>query len=150
MNCSITFSANSGSNLTVNLFIDFKQWRLKGRIPDERKYVIYNHDLNSLIKAPFGVVTAFPDNPNPVFNSPFSSTNLPSTSSSQIDLKCNTPNTSNSIMNRSISTETASTGIQTKTEIWDTLTDSQLTASLWSTEFAITELEQQKRLSSRN
>ena len=127
----------------MNLPKDRNQWRLKDRIPDERKYVIYKHDLNSLIKAPFGVVTAFPDDPNPVFNSPSSSSYLPSTSSSQIDLKCNTPNTTNS--NRSDSFETTSIGIQTETEKWDTQTDSQLTASLWSTEFAIAEFEQQNK-----
>ena len=44
----------------VNLPKDLNQWRLKDRIPDERKHVIYNHDLNCLNKAPFGVVTAFP------------------------------------------------------------------------------------------
>ena len=127
----------------MNLPKDFNQWRLKDRIPDEKKYVIYNHDLNSLIKAPFGVVTAFPDDPNPVFNSPSSSSYLPSTSSSKIDLKCNTPNTSNS--NRSDSIETTSFGIPTETEKWDTQTDSQLTASLWSTEFAIAEFEHQTK-----
>ena len=110
----------------VNLPKDLNQWRLKDRIPDERKYVIHNHYLNSLAKAPFGVVAAFPDNPNPVLNSPFSSSYLPSTSSSQIDLKCNTPITSNSI-------ETVSIGIQTETKKWDIQPDSKLNASLWST-----------------
>ena len=63
LNCSIVIPANRSSTLMVNLPKDPNQWRLKDRIQDERKYVIYNHDLNSLIKAPFGVVTAFPDNP---------------------------------------------------------------------------------------
>ena len=79
LNCSIVIPANRSSTLMVNLPKDLNQWRLKDRIPDERKYVIYKHDLNSLIKAPFGVVTAFPDDPNPVFNSP-SSSYLPSNS----------------------------------------------------------------------
>ena len=92
-------------------------------------------NLNSFIKALFGVVTAFPDDPNPVLNF----------SSSQIDLKCNSRKTSNSIMNRFNSIEAASIGIQTETEIWDTQTDSQLTASLWRTEFAIAEFEQENQ-----
>ena len=123
----------------VNLPKDLNQWRLKDRVPDERKYVIYNHDLNSLIKTPFGVVTAFPDDPNPIFNSPLSSS-LPSNSSSQIDLKCTTPNS-----NRSDSIETTSTGIQTDPENFNFNSDTQLTKSLWETEFAIAEFEQQNR-----
>ena len=78
LNCCIAIPANRNSTLMVNLPKDLNQWRLKDRIPDERKYVIYNHDLNSLIKAAFGVVTTFPDDPNPVFNSP--SSYLPSNS----------------------------------------------------------------------
>ena len=143
LNCSVVIPANRSSSLIVNLPKDLNRWRLKDRISDERKHVIYNHDLNSLIKAPFGVVAAFPDDPNPVFNSPSSSSYLPSTSSSQIAHICNTPNTPNS--NRSNSIETTSIGIQTETEKWDTQTDSQLTASLWSTEFAIAEFEQQNK-----
>ena len=139
LNCSIVIPANRSSTLMVNLPKDLNQWRLKERIPDERKYVIYNHDLNSLIKAPFGVVTAFPDDPNPIFNSPLSSC-LPSNSSSQIDLNFTTPNS-----NRSDPIEKKSIGIQTETEKWDTQTDTQLTASLWETEFAIAEFEQQNR-----
>ena len=139
LNCFIVIPANRSSTLMVNLPKELNQWILKDRIPDERKYVIYNHDLNCLIKAPFGVVTAFPDAPNPVFNNP-SLSNLPSNSSSQTDLKCTTPNS-----NRSDSIETKSIGIQTETEKWDTQTDTQLTASLWETEFAIAEFEQQNR-----
>ena len=101
--------------------------------------MIYNHDLNSFIKAPFGVVTAFRDDPNPIFNSPLSS-HLPSHSSSQIDLKCTTPNSS-----RSNSIETTSIGIQTDPEPSDFQSDTQLTSSLWETEFAIAEFEQQNR-----
>ena len=133
LNCSIVIPANRSSTLMVNIPEDLNQWRLKDRIPDERKYVIYNHDLNSLIKAPFGVVTAFPDDPNPVFNS--QSSYLPSNSSSQTDLSSN----------RSYSTETTSIGIQTDPESSDFQPDTQLTASLWETEFAIAEFEQQNK-----
>ena len=143
LNCSVVIPANRSSFLTENLFKDLNQWRLKDRIPDERKYVIYNHDLNSLLKASFGVVTAFPDDSNPVFNNPSSSSYRPGTLSSQIELKCTTPNTFSS--NRSNSIETTSIGIQTKTRNWDTETDFQLTASLRSTEFAIAKFEQQKK-----
>ena len=123
----------------VNLRKDLNQWRIKDRIPDEIKYVIYNHDLNSPIKAPFGVVTAFSDDPNPIFNSPLSS-NLPSNSSSQIDFKCTTPNSS-----RSNSIETTSIGIQTDPEPSNFQSDTQLTSSLWETEFPVAEFEQQNR-----
>ena len=133
LNCSIVIPANRSSTLMMNIPKDLNQWRLKDRIPDERKYVIYNHDLNSLNKAPFGVVTAFPDDPNPVFNSP--SSNLPSYSSSQTDLSSN----------RSYSTETTSIGIQTDPESSDFQPDTQLTASLWETEFAIAEFEEQNK-----
>ena len=44
LNCSIVIPANRSSTLMVNLPKDLNQWRLKDRIPDERKYVIYNHD----------------------------------------------------------------------------------------------------------
>ena len=134
LNCSIVIPANRSSTLMVNIPKDLNQWRLKDRIPDERKYVIYNHDLNSLIKAPFGVVTAFPDDPNPTFNSPLSSY-LPSNSSSQTDLNSN----------RSYSTGTTSIGTQTDPENSDFQLDTQLTASLWDTEFAIAEFEQQNK-----
>ena len=134
LNCSIVIPANRSSTLMVNLPKDLNQWRLKDRVPDERKYVIYNHDLNSLIKAPFGVVTAFPNNPNPIFNSPLSSC-LPSNSSSQTDLNSS----------RSFSVGTTSIGIQTDPENSDLQADTQLTASLWETEFAIAEFEQQNR-----
>ena len=137
LNCSIVIPANRSSTLMVNLPKDLNQWRLKDRIPDERKYVIYNHDLSSLIKAPFGVVTAFPDDPNPIFNSPLSSS-LPSNSSSQIDLKCTTLNS-----NRSDSIETTTIGIQRDPENFNFNSDTQLTKSLWETEFAIAEFEQQ-------
>ena len=133
LNCSIVIPANRSSTLMVNIPKDLNQWRLKDRIPDERKNVIYNHDLNSLIKAPFGVVTAFPDDPNPVFNSP--SSYLPSNSSSQTDLSSN----------RSYSTGTTSIGTQTDPESSDFQLDIQLTTSLWETEFAIADFEQQNK-----
>ena len=139
LNCSVVIPANRSSTLMVNLPKDLNQWRLKDRLPDDRKYVIYNHNTNSLIKAPFGVVTAFPDDPNPIFNSPLSSS-LPSNSSSQTDLNCTTLNSS-----RSYSTETTSVGIQTDSEISDFEEDTQLTTSLWETEFAIAEFEQQNK-----
>ena len=60
-----------------------------------------------------------------------------------MDLKCHTPNPSNS--NRSNSVGSTSIGLQTEMEKWDTQTDSQLTASMWSTEFAIAEFEQQNK-----
>ena len=138
LNCSIVIPANRSSTPMVNLPKDLNQWRLKDKIPDERN-VIYNHDLNSLIKAPLGVVTAFPDDPNPILNSPLSSY-LPSNSLSQIDLKCFTLNS-----NRSDSIETTSIGIQTDPENFNFNSDTQLTKSLWETEFAIAEVEQQNR-----
>ena len=139
LNCSIVIPPNRSSTLMVNLPKDLNQWRIKDRIQDERNYVIYNHDLNSLIKAPFGVVTAFPDDPNPIFNSPLSSS-LPSNSSSQIDLKLTTPNS-----HRSDSIETISNAIQTDPENFNLNSDTQLTKSLWETEFAFAEFEQQNR-----
>ena len=73
LNCSIKIPANQSFSLIVNLPKDLNQGRLKDRIPEEKKCVLYNHDLNSLKKPPFGVVTEFPDDPNPVFNSPSAS-----------------------------------------------------------------------------
>ena len=61
----------------VNLLKDKNERRLKDRIPEKKKYVIYNYDLNAFIKAPFGVVTALPDDPYPVFNNSQSSESLP-------------------------------------------------------------------------
>ena len=69
LNCSLRIPANLSSNLVVNLPKDLNQWRLKDPLPDERKYVIYNHNLNALIKAPFGGLTTFPNDPNPLFSS---------------------------------------------------------------------------------
>jgi len=67
LNCFLSTPANFSSNLVLNFPKELNQWRLKDRLPEERKYVICNHDMNALIKAPFGVVTAFPDNPKPIF-----------------------------------------------------------------------------------
>ena len=143
INCSVVIPAIRSSSLLVNLLKDLNQRKLKQKNPDERKYVIYIYGVNSLTAAPFGVVTGFPDDPNAVFNSPSSSSYQPSTSSSQIDLKYITLNFFNSIMDRSNSTAPASIGTQIGTGIWYNLIDSQLTASMWSTEFAIAEVAQQ-------
>ena len=69
LNCSVVIPANRSSTLMVNLPRDLNQWRLKDRLPEERKYVIYNHHWNALFKAPLGLVTAFPNDPNPLFSS---------------------------------------------------------------------------------
>ena len=68
LNCSFSIPANFSSNLVVNLSKDLNQWRLKDGLPDERKYVIDNHNLNALNKAPFGVATAFSEDPSPFFS----------------------------------------------------------------------------------
>ena len=68
LNCSFNIPANFSSNFVVNLPKDLNQWRLKDQLPDERKYVIYNQNLNALIKAPFVVVIAFLIDPNPLFS----------------------------------------------------------------------------------
>ena len=68
LNCSLRIPANLNSILVVNL-PKKNQWRPKDQLPDEWKYVIYNQNLNALIEAPFGVLTAFPNNPNPLFSS---------------------------------------------------------------------------------
>ena len=128
----------------VNLPKDMNQWRLKDRIPEENKYVINNHDLNALTKAAFGVFTAFAYDPIAVFSSYHSSHHLPSTSSSQLELKSKTSNYSHSTTNRSHSIETTSIGILTETQTRDDESASQLT-SLWNTEVAIADLEQQNR-----
>ena len=135
LNCSVVIPANRSSTLMVNLPKDLNQWRLKDRLPDERKYVIYNHNLNSLIKAPFGVVTAFPDDPNPLFSS-YNSSN------ESIASYCNTSSEANS---KFCTNNTVSIGTQSDPESTDFQPDTQLTASLWETEFAIAEFEQQNR-----
>ena len=57
-----------------------------------------------------------------------------------MDLKCTTLNS-----NRSDSIETSSIGIQTDPENFNFNSDTQLTKSLWETEFSIAEFEQQNR-----
>ena len=136
LNCSVVIPANRSSTLMVNLPKDLNQWRLKDRLPDERKYVIYNHHLNALIKAPFGVVTAFPNDPIPLF---------PSHSHSQelLTSSCNT--SSSETKSKLCSNNTVSIAIQTDPEPSNFQPDTQLTASFWETEFAIAEFEQQNR-----
>ena len=68
LNCSITIPTESCTAIKIILPKEMTQWRLKDRLPEERKYVIYNHQLDSLIKDPFGVITAFPHDPNPLFD----------------------------------------------------------------------------------
>ena len=86
-------------------------------------------------------MTAFPDAPNPMFNSYLSSESLPSTSYDP------THHTSSSRCNLSQPepVEKTSVAVQTEVGTWDTQTDCQLTASLWRTEFAVAELEQQNK-----
>ena len=57
------------SNLTVLLSLpkDSNQWRRMNKNLDEWKYVIYNDNINALMKTRFGVVTAYPNDPNPTF-----------------------------------------------------------------------------------
>ena len=132
LNCSLRIPANLSSNLVVNLPKDLNQWRLKDRLPEERKYVIYNHNLNALIKAPFGVVTAFPNDPNPLFSSYSNSQESLTSSCSEAQIKSN-------------AIKTASIAVQTDPEPPNHQSDTQLTASLWETEFAIAEFEQQNK-----
>ena len=49
LNCSLSIPAKFRSNLVVNLPKDLNQWRLKDRLPEERKYVNYKHNMNALI-----------------------------------------------------------------------------------------------------
>ena len=121
-NCSVVIPANRSSTLMVNLPKDLNQWRLKDRLPDERKYVIYNHKLNALIKAPFEVVTAFPNDANPLFSSHCHSqesfTSSCNTSLSETKSKFCTKNT-------------VSIAIQTDPEPSNFQPDTKLTSSLW-------------------
>ena len=124
LNCSVVIPANRSSTLMVNLPNDLNQWRLKDRLPDERKYVIYNHNLNALIKAPFGVVTAFPNDPNPLFSSHCHS-------QESLTSSCNT--SSSETKSKSCTNNTVSITIQTDPEPSNFQPDTQLTASLWET-----------------
>ena len=117
----------------MNLPKDLNQWRLKDRLPDETKYVIYNHNLNALINAPFGLVTAFPNDPNPLFSY--------NTSQESIAFSCNT--SSSETKSNFCTNNTVSIAIQTDPGPSNFQPDTQLTASLWETEFAVAEFEQQ-------
>ena len=121
----------------MNLLKDLNQWRLKDQLPDKRKYVIYNHNLNALIKAPFGVVRAFPNDPNPLFSSDCNSRE-------SIASSCNTSSCSETKL-KSYTPKTVSTTTQTEPESLKIQADTQLTKSLWETEFAIDEFEQQNK-----
>ena len=119
----------------MNLPKDLNQGRLEDRLPDEREYVIYNYNLNALIKAPFGVVTAFPNDPNPLFSSHCHS-------QESLTSSCNT--SSSETKPKFCTNNTVSIAIQTDPEPSNFQPDTQLTASLWETEFAI-EFEQQNK-----
>ena len=90
LNCSITVPANFSSIWIEKLTKDLNQWRLKDRISEESKYVIYNHTLNTLLKAPFDVVTAFPDDANLMFTSTHSLESLHTSSCSSPSAKSTT------------------------------------------------------------
>ena len=132
LNCSVVILANRSSALMVKLPKDVNQWRLKDRLPDERQYVYYNHDLNAIIKAPFGVVTDFPNDPNPLFSSYNSS-------QESIASYCNT--SSSETKSKLCTTNTVSIATQTEPEDFNSHSDTQLTKFLWETEFAIAEFE---------
>ena len=108
--------------LVVNLPKDLNQWRLKGQLPDETKYVIYNHNLSALIKAPFGVFTAFPNGPYPTFSSHCNSQESKASS-------CNISSCSETKV-KSYTTKTVSTTIQTEPESFIFQSDTQLTKSV--------------------
>ena len=103
LNCSSTISANFSSNLTVNLPKDLNQSRLEQRIPEEKKYFNYSHNLIIIIKAPFVVLTAFPDNPNPMSSSYYSSESPPSIS---YDLTHHTSSSCSHFINQNLSKRT--------------------------------------------
>ena len=105
--------------------------------PEERKYVICNHNLNVLIKAPFGVLTAFSNNPIPFFTS--QSNSQESSASLYNVFLCSETKL------KSCATETVSTVIQTEPESFNPQLDTQMTKCLWETEFAIADFEQQNK-----
>ena len=137
LNCSLSIPEDFSSNLVVNLPKDLNQWWLKDRLHGERKYAIYNHKLNALIKVPFGVVNAVPDDPNHSFSS-HSNWQKSFASSYNVSL-CSATKL------KSFTTETVSAAIQTEPESFNLQSDTQLTKSLWETEFAIAEFEQQNK-----
>ena len=65
LNCSLNNPANFNSTLVLNFPIDLNQQRLKDRLPKERKYVLYNHNLNDLIKSPIWSRNCFSRRPKP-------------------------------------------------------------------------------------
>ena len=132
---SLSVPANFSSNLVVNLPKILNQWRLRDQLSDEKKYVTYNHNLNALIKAPLGVVTAFPNVPYPLFSSHCNS-------QESIASSCNTSSCSETKL-KSSTTKTVSTTTQTEPESSNFQADTQLTKTLWETELAIAEFEQQ-------
>ena len=92
--------------------------------------------MNALIKAPFGVVTAFPNDPNPLFSSY-------NNSHESIAFSCNT--SSSETKSKFCTNNTVSIAIQTDPEPSNIQPDAQLTASLWETKFDIAEFEQQNK-----
>ena len=125
LNCSIVIPPDNCTAINVKLPKEMNQWRLKDRLPEERKYVIYNHQIDAMIKAPFGVITAFPDDPNPQFK------DNASTISSSINTFSSRP--------------TVNATTQTETEECKDTYDTNLTAAVWKTDFDIAEFEQQNR-----
>ena len=121
LNCSVLITANRSSTLMVKLPKDLNQWRSKDRLPDEKKYLIYNHNLNALIKAPFGVVTAFPNDPNPLFSSHCQS-------QESLTSSCNT--SSSETKSKFCTNNTVSIQTQTDPESSNFQPDTHLTASL--------------------
>ena len=132
LNCSLHIPANFSSNLVVDLPKDLKQWRLKNWLPEERKYVIYNHNLNALIKAPLGVRSVFPDDPHLTFSSHINSQE-PLASSHNAFACCETKL-------KSCITKTVWTRRQTEPQSFNSQSGAQLTTCLWETE-----LEQQNK-----
>ena len=139
LNCSIVIPPERCPAININLPKEMNQWRLKDRLPEERKYVIYNHQIDSLIKAPFGVITAFPDDPNPLFN------DNASTCSSSISTPASKESHHDNSRISHNKQPTVNATTQTKNEEWIDTPDTNLTAALWKTEFAIAEFEQQNR-----
>ena len=93
--------------------------------------------MNDLIKAPFGVVTAFPDDPNPIFSS--HSNSQESLVSSYKASSCSETELT------SCTTETVSKAKQTERESFNPQSDTQLTKNPLQTGFAIAEFEQQNK-----
>ena len=83
-----------------------------------------------------GGVTAFPNDPNPLF---------PSHCHSQESLTSSCNTSSSETKSKFCTNNTVSIAIQTDPEPFNLQPDTQLTASLWETEFAIAEIEQQNR-----